>query len=99
MSDALRLKLSAELASIAWRDLRPHAARGALFLVSGDLDLVEATVAVARDDKQAVAAWLELGTLARPSQAQMTDWERDLDKPFQYLIAQPFVLASEVRAG
>lgn len=95
MSDELRQRLASERARVGWRDLRAHAGRGALFLVSGDLGLIDATLAVAGDDRAAVEAWLAAGQLARPTPAQLEAWEQALDKPFDYLIAQPFVLACE----
>lgn len=93
MIEQLRDKLADELAQVDWRDLRQHAARGALFIVSGDLGLLEATLGIARDDRAAVETWLQSGALARPTDAQLSAWESELDKPFEYLIAQPFVLA------
>ncbi|MDH5674876.1 MAG: DUF2288 domain-containing protein [Myxococcales bacterium] len=93
MEQSLRTKLEAELAVVGWRDLRQHAARGALFLVQGELSVVEATLAVAQDDSASVQAWLKIGALVRPSSEQLAAWEGELDREFEYLIAQPFVIA------
>ena len=93
MSDALHDKLAAELATVPWRDLRPHAARGALFLVGEAVSVLEAAVAIARDDKRAVEAWVQGGQLARPSEAQLQAWEGDAERAFEHVIVQPFVLA------
>ncbi|MGD8862992.1 MAG: DUF2288 domain-containing protein [Myxococcales bacterium] len=98
MHDALRDKLQSELAQVGWRDLRQHAGRGALFLVGAGLSLLEATLAIARDDKAAVEAWLRDGSLSRPTPQQLADWESEPDKPFESLIVQPFVIAREVTA-
>lgn len=92
-SDALRTRLQTEIARVSWRDLRAHAGRGALFLVTGGLGLLEATVAIARDDRTAVEGYLADGKLARPTPEQLAAWEQALDMPFEYLIAQPFVVA------
>lgn len=92
MNEASGHRQLGEVARVGWRDLRPHAARGALFLVS-QLDLVEAATAVAEDDTTAVQKWLSEGKLARPTADQHQAWEAEPDRPFDYLIVQPFVLA------
>lgn len=89
-------KLSEELARVGWRDLRPHAGRGVLFLWTGDASLVEVAIAVARDDRVEVEGWLESGQLSRPTERQLSDWEAALERPFEYLIVQPFVLARDL---
>lgn len=93
MSDALRAKLAGEIANVPWRDLRPHAARGALFLVADAVGLLEAAVAIARDDTASVETWVGTGQLVRPDTSQLQAWERDTDRPFEHVIVQPFVLA------
>ena len=81
---------------VSWRDLQPHAVRDAVFLLSGDLTVQEAVLAVARDDRDAVERWLQAGMLARPTDAQLARWTNEQDKRFECQIAQPFVLAREV---
>ncbi|MDD9942705.1 MAG: DUF2288 family protein [Myxococcales bacterium] len=96
MLDDLRTKLQSELAVVGYRDLRQHAGRGALFLVRGALPLVEAAVSIAQDDQESVKAWLSLQQLLRPSEEELSRWELELDKRFEYVIVQPFVLAREL---
>lgn len=91
--DELRNRLTKDLAEVGWRDLRTHAGRGVLFLWTGQTPLVDAAIAVAKDDKSAVESWLEQGQLARPTAAQLSAWEEELDRPFEFVIVQPFVLA------
>ena len=96
MTDKLRDKLQAEVAVVGYRDLRQHAGRGALFLVRGTLPLVEAAIAIAQDDQESVKAWLSLQQLLRPTEGELERWELELDKRFEYVIVQPFVLAREL---
>jgi hypothetical protein len=88
--DALRDKITAEILPCDWAALRPHHQRQALFLVSPDLDLVEAALAVAANRADRVEAWLTVGRLGRP-QASMADVLKA--GRFQFVIVQPFVLA------
>jgi len=93
MNAPIRDKLASERAVSDWRSLAPHHARGALFLVEGELDPLDAAVAVARDDTGRVAEWIATGQLRKPTDEEATTWGADLDTPFEFLIVQPFVIA------
>jgi len=93
MSDDLRDKLQAEIGVVPFSDLRAHAKRGGLFLVSGEVLLVDVAVAVASDDKAAVEAFLASGSLGRPTLEQLEAWESAQGAVFEVAIVQPFVLA------
>ena len=84
------LTLSVDMARWDW--LRPHLERGALVVVSPDLDLVAAGFSIACDDTAAVYAWVETGRIAKPSATQIFDWDADPDTPFRFVIASPYVL-------
>jgi hypothetical protein len=92
----LRAKLSGERAVSDWRSLRPHHDRQALYLVSDDLDLLDAAEAVVTDDSARVSEWLVRGQLSRPREDQVAAWTEDPDTPFEFLIVQPYVLAGEI---
>ena len=87
---ALRAKITSEILPCDWGALRPHHQREALFLVSPDLDLVEAALAVASNRADRVEAWLTVGRLGRPEAAMAPVLEAGR---FQFVIVQPFVLA------
>ncbi len=89
-SPDLRDKITAEVLPCDWAALRPHHARDALFLVSPDLDLVEAAVAVATNRADRVEVWLTVGRLGRPTPEMLDDL---VGARFQFVIVQPFVLA------
>ena len=86
----LRAKITSEILPCDWAALRPHHTRDALFLVSPDLDLVEAAVAVATNRADRVEVWLTVGRLGRPATALVPELEAGR---FQFVIVQPFVLA------
>lgn len=89
-----RIKLSGDRAVTDWRSLRPHNDRQALYLVSDDLDLLDAAEAVVADDTARVAEWLVRGQLSRPQEDQVAAWTSAPDTAFEFLIVQPFVLAA-----
>lgn len=97
MERELQEKLDREVDITTWRDLRSHAARDVLFLVAAGLTLVEAGKALAMDQAELVAGYIEGGQLTRPTGTQMAEFEKDLGKTFECLIVSPFVLAREVQ--
>ena len=85
-------KLASEIAVVTWEDLRPHAEDERLFLVAQSLQLIDAALALARDDTQRVSAWIEAGDIGRPTPEQLTAWAQGT-QAFRFLILSPFVLA------
>lgn len=92
----LRERLRRDLAEVRWGDLRAHARRDALILVDGGVDLVEAAVAVAGDDRERVAAWIAAGVLGKPTREAIESWEALPTAIFRVSILQPYVLAQPV---
>lgn len=93
--DILRAKLNAETGKLAWKELERHFARGVVIKVAGDLDLVDVALAMARDDKAAVEAWLARGHIARASAEDAQTWHAGQNQ-FWAVVAAPWVLIQEV---
>lgn len=87
------IPLSTEL--VEWHWLRPHHQRDALWLVAAGLELEAVGAALARDDAEAVRAWLADGSLCKPDKDQLDQWESDPTQTLSMLIVQPFVLVQE----
>lgn len=97
MTEALREKLRSEIMATEWSALVPHFARGALFLVHPDTDLLDVSVAVARDELTTVQAWLSQGKLWRTRDADARAFNEQRPR-FQFVIVQPWVLAQPLPA-
>lgn len=91
----LREKLASELLPSEWKMLAMHYRRDALFIVRG-LPLPDAALGVAEDRASEVAAWIEAGTIARPTLAEVEAWEREEGPQFVSVIVQPHVLAQRL---
>jgi hypothetical protein len=92
MGADLRGKLASERIPTTWRDLDASGHLPNLVLVDGDLDLVDAGVALAENDVARVRGWLAAGRLRRPTAAELEAWCADPDALFELLIVRPFVL-------
>ena len=88
----VREQFKQDLAEVPWKDLRIHLQRDSIVLVSDRLVLIDVAVAVAEDNKSQVEGWIATGALSKPTAEQIAAWETQLDKPFQMLIVQPFIL-------
>jgi len=76
-----------------WSLLRPHYQRGALFIVSKDLDLAMVARAVATDQVAQVKEWLSLEKLKQPELLQVQDFELDQYRELaHFVIVSPYVL-------
>ncbi|MBW4556446.1 MAG: DUF2288 domain-containing protein [Trichormus sp. ATA11-4-KO1] len=97
MSD-LRTELTANLDEAEWEWLIPHVQRDAVIVVAQDLDLLDVGVAIASDQVSSVQQWIDQQLMAKPSDAQMGNWNSDRSKRFHTLILQPYVLVQEMAA-
>jgi len=93
---AMKESFQRDIAEVEWRELRVHLQRDAIILVSSKLDLIEAAVAVAEDDKGRVEEWIISELIGKPDENQLASWEGELDKRFRMLIVQPFILVQDL---
>lgn len=84
-----------DLATVCWRELRVHLQRDAIVTVDRDLDMVTTATAVADDDMEQVAEWIDDQLLGKPTAYQLQQWEADLDRKFKMLIVQPYILVQD----
>jgi hypothetical protein len=91
----MREALIAAMGPIEFSDLRPHLVRDVIIVVDRSLDLLDVGEAVARDDKERVAAWVEDGLLAKPSLEQVERWAKTEGPAWTALVVQPFVLVRD----
>jgi hypothetical protein len=89
-------ELESTLGHAEWSILRPHSKRGALFIVSHPLELLEVARAVADDDTARVSTWLASGKLTRPTPEQLTSWDSTPSRTFESIVVAPYVLMREI---
>ena len=87
----LRSKLEAEIGLADWKVIRPHFLRGAIIIVSPELDLIDVAIKVAEDDTYATKDWIEKGKLTKPLPEDAKRWEEEKEE-LTSLVVEPFVL-------
>lgn len=91
----LRANLAESVDLARWDWLQPHARRDAIVVVAGEANLLDVGAAMAADRVDAVRAWIEDGTIHKPTSDQIAAWDGEPDKSFNALIVAPFVLVEE----
>ena len=93
---ALESKLKEDMGTCHWDDLKDHVARDSVIMIAPSLELLEAAVAVAQDNSQKVAEWVQEGLVTKPAQEQATHYEDNPTTVFRVVIVQPLVLVQEL---
>jgi hypothetical protein len=97
MTESRRDALLAQIDTVPFTPLAPHAGRNALFLVAADTELVDVALAVAENRTSDVEALIARGALRRPTAEEVTRFAAEPDAhAFRFVIVQPFVLAQSV---
>ena len=92
--DSIKKKLEAEVGSADWKVLKPHFLRNAIITVTPDLEIIDVGLKVAIDDAGQIEEWMNIGKIARPSQADADGWEK-AGTEVTVLVIAPFVLVQQ----
>ena len=92
--EILHAKLNLETAKMSWKDLERFFASGVLISVGSELDLVDVAVHIANDDKETVAAWLNVGSIRKVSDAEAATWN-EKETSLWTVVVKPWILVQE----
>jgi len=90
-----RVRILAETAKIAWKDLQRYFAQGVVVMVKPGLDLVDVAYEVTRDNEQQVKRWMEASTLQNVSDDQAREW-LEANALMWAVVVKPWVLVQPV---
>ncbi len=86
--------LHAETASIEWKDLERFFAKGNLLRVSNNLDLVDAALEIANDNKTNIEIWMADNSLAGVSNEEASLWSKG-ETELWSVIVLPWILVQQ----
>ncbi|SFC32863.1 hypothetical protein SAMN05660443_2291 [Marinospirillum celere] len=92
--ELLRQKLALETASIGWRELEPHYARGVVVQVTESLDLVEVGFELIQDNKSQVQKWMSSSELGPVNPEEADRWHHS-EASVWALVVAPWVLVQK----
>lgn len=96
MSDDLeREKINLETAAIAWSDLERFFAQGLAIYVANDVDLVDAALAMSKDDSSRVKEWLDSGKVQPVPDDVAKAWV-DTNAEVWAVVIRPWVLVQNL---
>lgn len=94
----LRASINNETSKIHWEELQRFFAGGWLIVVNSKTNLLDVAVAFSLDDKAQVSQWLAAGELARVSDAQAKQWQKN-NSLFWANVVKPWVLVQRQPSG
>lgn len=92
--ELLRAKINGETARMRWGELERFFASGVVIAVAPALDLVDVALRIASDDKDAVARWMNEGSVGRASDAQASAWH-EADTELWAVVVKPWILVQQ----
>ena len=90
-----RVRILAETAKIAWKELQRYFAQGVVVMVKPGLDLVDVAYEVTEDNEQQVKSWMEAGKLQNVSDDQAREW-LEANALMWAVVVKPWVLVQPV---
>ena len=90
-----RVRILAETAKIAWKDLQRYFAQGVVVMVKPGLDLVDVAYEVTLDNEEQVKHWMEAGKVQNVSDNQAREW-LEADALMWAVVVKPWVLVQPV---
>ncbi len=92
--EVLKARLNMETAKIGWSELQRPFAKGTVFVVAPELDLVETAARMIHDDKSSVEEWVEQNKLVQANIEDARRWN-DTDPDLWAVVVAPWILVQE----
>lgn len=86
--------LNLECGQLAWSELLPHFARGAVIRVAPELDLIAVAQGFGNNDAVQVQTWLETAAIRRATDDDARRWNQ-MKPVFRAIVMAPWVLVQE----
>ena len=93
-TEELKAHFNRETSKIHWSELQRFYARGVVIAVEDGADLIDIAIAMHRDDKEAVATWLESGRIFKVEDEHARQWAEANAEHWAVVVA-PWVLVQQ----
>jgi hypothetical protein len=90
----LRTELNSQTSLIAWPELLRFFATGTVVRVADSLDLVDVALQMVRDNKDAIAQWMQDDKVGPVSDAQASDW-LEQNVALWSVVVKPWILVQQ----
>jgi hypothetical protein len=92
--DVLKARLNTETAKIGWEEIQRFFAKGQVFIVDSELDLIDTAAKIIQDEKGSVEKWLETGLILQATIDDAKRWN-ETDPDLWAVVVAPWILVQE----
>jgi hypothetical protein len=92
--EVLKSRLNTETAKIGWTEIQRFFAKGQVFIVAPELDLVDTAAKMIHDEKITVEKWLEHGQIQQATIEDARRWN-EIDPDLWAVVVAPWILVQE----
>jgi hypothetical protein len=92
--DVLKARLNTETAKIGWEEIQRFFAKGQVFIVDSELDLIDTAAKIIQDEKGSVEKWLETGLILQATTDDAKRWN-ELNPDLWAVVVAPWILVQE----
>jgi len=93
--EELRAHLHGETSKLPWSELEKHFARGVLFKVAKDIDILDVAIVMSRDDKDMLKKWIDDKKVAGVEIEDAKKWHES-SASLWTVVVMPWVLVQEI---
>jgi hypothetical protein len=92
--EVLKARLNTETAKIGWEEIQRFFAKGQVFIVDAELDLIDTAAKIIQDEKGSVEQWLEKGLIMQATTDDAKHWN-ETDPDLWAVVVAPWILVQE----
>ncbi len=92
--EVLKARLNTETAKIGWEEIQRFFAKGQVFIVDSELDLIETAAKMIQDEKGTVEKWLAQGLILQATTDDARRWN-ETDPDLWAVVVAPWILVQE----
>jgi len=92
--EVLKARLNSETAKIGWEEIQRFFAKGQVFIVAPELDLIDTAAKMIQDEKDSVDEWLQRSLILQATIDDAKRWNEN-DPDLWAVVVAPWILVQE----
>ena len=90
----LKARLNTETAKVGWNEIQRFFAKGQVFIVASELDLIDTAARMIQDEKTSVDDWLQCNLIQQAATDDAKRWN-ETDPDLWAVVVAPWILVQE----
>lgn len=92
--EVLKARLNTETAKVGWNEIQRFFAKGQVFIVASELDLIDTAARMIQDEKTSVDDWLQRNLIQQAATDDAKRWN-ETDPDLWAVVVAPWILVQE----